>query len=53
MKKFDLAIESYEEAELLDKTSPKIYLRKAQCYRKLQDFKNATNELEKAIYLEK
>lgn len=53
MKKLDLAIERYDEAELLDKTCPKVYLRKACCYKKLHDFKNATEYFEKAIHLEK
>ena len=35
MKKYDLAVENYEEAGLLLEDSPKIFLRKAQCYRKL------------------
>ena len=53
MKNYENALAMYLQSITLPKASHKMYLRAAQCYKKLQDFAKAAENLEIAIDLEK
>jgi tetratricopeptide (TPR) repeat protein len=51
-KKFDLAIKKYSEYIFLNNQNPSAYLQRAICYGKINDSKNALNDLNAALSMD-